>query len=233
MYRLKNFVPVLIFSLATTLWSCDDWFDSTGLSESEVAQGLRSALEVGTNNSVDDVSQTNGYFGNPLIKILFPPEVSQVETTLRNMGLGNLVDQAVLGINRAAEDAATEARPIFLNAIQQITIEDAFAILRGHETAATDYLSNQTRADLFAAFKPNIENSLDKVGANQQWNNVMTTYNDLTPFSPDVETDLASYTTDKALDGLFLKVGQEEEKIRENPAARVNDILKKVFGELD
>ncbi|TVR77114.1 MAG: DUF4197 domain-containing protein [Chitinophagaceae bacterium] len=232
---MKHFKKISLVFILTGLFltSCDDFLSDSGLTESEVAQGLKSALEVGTNNSVDDVSKEDGYFGNPLLRIAFPPEVSQVETFLRNAGLGAVVDEAVLGINRAAEDAATEARPIFMNAISNITIADAFSILNGNNTAATDYLVQQTRSDLFNSFRPKIENSLDKVGANSQWNSVTTSYNNLNPFSPDVETDLAGYTTDKALDGLFLKVGQEEEKIRENPSARVNDILRRVFAEQD
>ena len=157
-----------------------------------------------------------------------PQEAQKAEKTLRNVGLGKQVDDAILSMNRAAEDAAKSAAPIFINAIKQMSIQDAFGILRGGDLAATNYLKEKTTISLTEAFRPVIENSLKKVNATKYWNTVFTTYNKFS--SEKVNTDLAAYVTEKALSGIFYQVGLEEQKIRKDPAARVSDILKKVFG---
>jgi len=201
---------------------------SGGLTNDEVVNGLKEALEVGTKNGTEKLSAVDGFFKDAVIKILMPAEAQKAEKTLRNVGLGKQVDDAILSMNRAAEDAAKSAAPIFINAIKQMTIQDAFGILKGGDLAATNYLKEKTTTSLTEAFRPVIENSLKKVNATKYWNTVFTTYNKFS--SERVNTDLAAYVTEKALTGIFYQVGQEEQKIRKDPAARVTDILKKVFG---
>ena len=157
-----------------------------------------------------------------------PPEAQKVEKTLRDVGLGSVVDKAVLSMNRAAEDATKYVGAIFWNAIKQMTIQDAFGILRGGDFAATDYLKQKTSAGLTAAFSPVISKSLDKTDATKYWKDVFSVYNKFS--KTPVNTDLTAYVTQKALDGLFYHIGLEEQQIREDPAARINDILKKVFA---
>jgi hypothetical protein len=158
-----------------------------------------------------------------------PPEAQKVENTLRNVGLGGLVDKAVLSMNRAAEDASKSVGNIFINAIKQMSIQDAFSILRGGNTAATDYLRAKTTDQLTVAFKPIISKSLNNTNATKYWSDVFTAYNRFS--RTPVNTDLTAYVTQKALDGLFYKIGVEEQQIRQDPAARVKDILKKVFSQ--
>lgn len=203
--------------------------NNTGLSNSEIVAGLKQALEVGTNNGTSRVSQVNGYFGNSLIKIVMPPDVKMVEDKLRQVGLGDQVDRAILTMNRAAEEAAKEAAPIFIDAIKQMTITDAVGILKGSDDAATQYLKSHTSEQLSAKFKPIIQRALDKTEATRYWKDVFDTYNRI-PFVQPVNSDLTSYVTQKALDGLFVTIAQEELKIRKDPVAQVTELLKKVFG---
>lgn len=201
---------------------------SGSLTNDEVVNGLKEALEVGTQRGTDKLSALDGFFKNAAIKILMPPEAEKVEKKLRSIGLGKQVDNAILSMNRAAEDASKSAVQIFVDAIKQMSIQDAFGILKGGDFAATNYLKEKTTAALTEAFRPAIENSLKKVDATKYWNTVFTTYN---KFSSDkVNTDLPAYVTDKALSGIFYQVGQEEQKIRKDPVARTTDILKKVFA---
>ncbi len=200
----------------------------TSLTNDEVVQGLKEALHVGTDSTTSHLSALNGFFGDNIIKILMPPEAEKVEKTLRSVGLGKTVDNAVLSMNRAAEDATKYVGDIFWNSIKQMTIQDAFGILRGGDFAATDYLKRTTTLQLTGAFKPIISKSLANVNATKYWKDVFTAYNRFS--STPVNTDLTDYVTGKALDGLFYHIGLEEQKIRQNPAARVTDILKKVFG---
>lgn len=198
------------------------------LTTNDVISGLKEALATGTNRSVQKLSATDGFFKDAVIKVLMPEEAKKVESTLRKFGLGKQVDDAILSMNRAAEDAAKDATPIFVNAIKGMTIQDAWGILRGGDSSATRYLREKTSLSLTEAFRPVIENSLEKVNATKNWEKVFSTYN---RFSKDkVNTDLAAYVTEKALFGIFYQVAQEEMKIRKDPVARTTDILKKVFG---
>ena len=198
------------------------------LTTAEVANGLKEALKVGTDSATFHLGLLDGFFKDDMIKILMPPEAQKVEKTLRSVGFGSVVDKAVLSMNRAAEDASKYVGTIFLDAIRQMTIQDAFGILRGGNFAATDYLKQKTTAQLTAAFKPIVAKSLDFTDATKYWKDVFSVYN---RFSTNpVNTDLTAYVTQKALDGLFYHIGLEEQKIRENPAARVTDLLKKVFA---
>lgn len=200
----------------------------TGLSSSEIISGLKEALNVGTSNGTRKLSAVDGFFKDAAIKILMPPEAQKVEQKLRAVGLGKQVDNAILSMNRAAEDAAQSAAPIFLNAIKGISIQDGLSILRGGDFAATNYLKSKTLSQLTEAFRPAIEASLKKVDATKYWKTLFTTYNTFS--SQKVNTDLTAYVTDKALTGIFYQVGLEEQKIRKDPVARTTDLLKKVFG---
>ena len=199
------------------------------MSTDEVAAGLKEALTNGASNGADLVSQLDGYYKNPEIKIPFPPEVKQVETRLRQIGLGSEVDKFVESLNRGAEDAAKEAKPIFVSAIKELTIEDAWSILRGEEDAATQYLNRTTSPLLMEKFQPIIQRSLEKVNATKYYSDLVTTYNKI-PFVQTVNPNLDEYATEKAIHGLFVMIAKEEKKIREDPVARTSDLLKKVFS---
>lgn len=201
-----------------------------GLSNEDIVAGLKEALSVGARNSSDKLSAVDGFFANAAIKVLMPEEAKKVESTLRSIGMGNLVDKAILSMNRAAEDASKSAAPIFVNAIKSMSIQDAVGILRGSDTAATSYLKTKTTASLTEAFRPVIEGALQKTDATKYWKDVFETYNKLPTTFNKVNTDLSAYVTSKALTGIFYQVALEEQKIRKDPAARVTDILKKVFG---
>ena len=204
---------------------------SNNLSQNEVAKGLKEALTLGAQNASSKLSATNGFFGNNLIKILLPAEVRQAESMLRNVGLGSIVDKAILSMNRAAEQASAKAVPIFVSAITGMSIQDGLGILKGGNGAATNYLQQRTTLELTNAFRPVIDNALRNTGATAYWNQLFTAYNKL-PLRQKVNADLTSYVTEKALNGLFITIADEENKIRTNPASRVSDILQKVFGGL-
>lgn len=195
----------------------------------EVGGGLKEALINGISKGSDLVSVTDGYFKNAEIKIPFPPDVKKVEDKLRQLGFGNKVDDFVMTLNRGAEEAAKEAKPIFINAIKQMTIQDAWALLKGNPDAATQYLKRTTTPQLREKFSPVVQVALDKVSATKYYSDVINTYNKI-PFVDKVNPDLNAYATDKAIEGLFVMVAKEEKNIRENPVARTTDLLKKVFG---
>ncbi|RYZ52598.1 MAG: DUF4197 domain-containing protein [Sphingobacteriales bacterium] len=200
------------------------------LGNGEIVAALREALQVGAKNASGKLSVQNGYFGNALVKVLMPPEAKKVEATLRQFGMSKLVDNTILSMNRAAEDAATKAAPIFINAITTMSIQDGVNIVKGGNGAATAYLKSRTTAQLTAAFRPVIESSLNKMNVSTYWNQMFTVYNKLPLSGNKVNTDLTAYVTERALQGLFLTIAEEENKIRTNPAARVSDLLRKVFG---
>lgn len=198
------------------------------LSNDDIINGLKEALQVGTGNGTKKLSSADGFFRDAAVKILLPDEAKRVEQKLRAVGMGKQVDNAILSMNRAAEDAAKEATPIFLTAIKGITIQDGLGILKGSNTAATNYLRDKTLLRLTEAFRPHIEQSLQKVDATKYWKTLFSTYN---TFSAEkVNPDLASYVTEKAMAGIFYQVGLEEQKIRKDPMARTTDLLKKVFS---
>ncbi len=232
----KLFAVVIISaacSSAQLSQTLDDLNKSLGaekpLTTSEVAEGLREALIQGISKGSDRVSQTDGYFKNPEIKIPFPPDVKKVENTLRDIGLGSEVDRFILALNRGAEEAAKEAKPIFIQAIRSMTIDDAWAILKGDPDAATQYLRRTTSAQLREKFKPVIQNALNKVNATRYYSDLINRYNQI-PFVDKINPNLDDYATDKAIDGLFLMIAKEEKLIREDPMARTTDLLKRVFG---
>lgn len=196
---------------------------------SEMGTGLKAALEKGTSKGVDILSKSGGYLNNPQIKIPFPPSAIKVENTLKDIGFGNEINRLVNSLNEAAENAVGAAKPLFINAIKAMTIKDAKDILFGADTAATSYLKKTTSDSIQLAFRPSIQSSLDQVNATKYWSDLAATYNKI-PFVEKVNTDLAGYVTEKAVQGLFLKIAEEEKNIRENPLARTSGILEKVFG---
>lgn len=200
------------------------------LSNGEVVSALKQALEVGSKNASSKLNVTNGFFGNALIKILLPPEVQQAEKLMRQFGLGSLADKVILQMNRAAEDAAGKAVPIFVNAITSMSIQDGLSILKGGNGAATNFLKSKTTAALTTAFRPVVQKSLNQLNVQTYWNQLFTSYNKLPIVRNKINPDLTAYVTERALNGLFVTVADEENKIRTNPAARVTDLLKKVFG---
>jgi hypothetical protein len=198
----------------------------------EINNGLKQALELGTNKSSEQLSAVNGFFADAAVKILFPPEAQKVEKTLRSIGLGKLADNVILSLNRAAEDAAAQAKPIFVNSIKQMTITDVTNILLGNQDAATQYFKRTTTSQLSAKFKPVIQTSLNKVGATKYYTDAATAYNKV-PFVTKVNTDISSYVTQQAINGLFVKIAQEELNIRQNLSARTTPLLQKVFSYYD
>jgi hypothetical protein len=200
------------------------------LSNTEIVSGLKEALNIGTKNAAGKLNKTNGFFTNQLIKILLPQEVKNIESTLRSFGFNSLCDKLILSLNRAAEDASGKAVPIFVNAITSMSMTDGLNILRGGNNAATEFLKRTTTTALTAAFRPVIESSLGKVNATTYWNEVFKTYNKLPITKKKVNTDLTGYVTERALNGLFTTVAEEEANIRKNPAAQVTSLLQKVFG---
>lgn len=235
----KAFVPfALIFSLlGMSLSSCDQIVDIVEdlLSEGDATAALKEALRVGSDTAVSSGSALDGYFANQAIKILLPQEANVIVDVINQVpGVGPaLVDEVVLKLNRAAEDAAPQASGILLNAITNITIVDAINIVNGSNDAATQFLRAQTQDTIASLFHPHIETSLQTVGAQSAWGELTSNYNTVAPIigQPQVNTDLADYTTNKALDGLFHLVAEEEGKIREDPVHRVSEILEQVFGD--
>jgi hypothetical protein len=234
---LKNlFTPVLlgfylILTSCATLTRAGDASAQqlTIPTNAEIATGIKEALEKGTGISADRLSLENGYLQNLDVKILFPQEAKNVETTLRSIGMGGLCDQLVTSLNRAAEDAAKEAKPIFVDAIKQMSFQDVQKILLGEKNSATQYFQGTTTNSLSSKFSPIIDTSLKKVNATNYWNDVMTRYNKV-PLVKKVNTDLTAYVTQKAIDGLFIEIAKEELKIRENLSERTSPLLQKVFG---
>jgi hypothetical protein len=200
-----------------------------GLSEKDAVNGIKEALVKGTGTSVNLVSKVNGYFGNPEIKISFPENAKVIESKLRAIGLGSQADDVILSINRAAEDAAKEAEPIFVSAIRNMSITDAIQLVSGKNDACTQYLARTTTPELKSKFNPVVKASLDRVNATRLWADAVKTYNQI-PFVTRQNPNLTEYVTNKAISGLFIMIAKEELKIRQNPAERTSDILKKVFG---
>lgn len=200
-----------------------------GLSDVKIGSGLKEALKIGTENTVNLTGKTDGYFLNQAIKILMPEKLQTLEKGLRMVGYGPQIDEFVLSMNRAAEQAAPYAKQIFWDAIGEMTFEDARKILSGNDTAATQYFKGKTTDKLTAAFQPVVEKSMNEVGVTKQYNELVGRYQTI-PFVKSEAFDINHYVVTKALDGLFHVLGEEERKIRTNPAARVTDLLKEVFA---
>jgi hypothetical protein len=202
------------------------------LTNEDVGNGLRDALVKGISVGADQAARENGFFGNDLIRIALPEELRRLESTMRQFGLGAEVDRVLLTINRGAESAAKEAKPIFINAIRQLTIQDAFAVLRGDQDAATQFLRRTTTEQLTVLFEPKVQESLNEVGATRHYTDLVNAYNAI-PTTRKINPDLNAYVTEMAIDGLFKLIALEELKIRENPAERTTAIMRRVFGSVE
>jgi len=202
------------------------------LSEQEVAAGLKDALSRGIAQAAIRASASDGYFANPRLMIEFPPDAVEAAKTLHNLGLGREVDRVVLQLNRGAEKAAARARPIFIKAITSMSISDAYSILNGDRDAATRYLISTTGEELRELYRPVISDSLKQVNASKYYADIVRYYNQL-PLVRKINPDLDGYATDRAIEGLFLLIADEEANIRANPGARGNQLLRRVFGSLD
>jgi len=227
----KIILLILIFQLSACaeLQQFVDTMPNPTLNNTQIGNGLKEALQNGITNQVSLLAVKDGFYKNELTKILMPKELQKVEKTLRNFGLGNVADEGVKLLNRAAEDAVSEATPIFVDAIKGLTLTDAKNILLGDKNAATSYLQNATNQALYAKFEPIIKKSFKKVGADQIWSNLITKYNAL-PLTNDVNPNLTNYVTEEALKSVFKMVSKEELKIRTKVSSRTSDLLKKVFA---
>ena len=226
----KIFTAVLVSSL---FYGCDvikQLPQSTGVTETEAAEGIKEALSQGLVKSVLQLNKEDGFFKDAFYKILLPDDAKKIENTLRDIGLGSMADKAILQINRGAEDAAGYAKPIFVNAIKSMTISDAIGLVRNGDTSATHFFREKTTAQLTAAFLPVIKSSLDKVNATKYYGDMVNKYNSLPLVFKKINPDLAGFVTNKATNALFDLVAKEEKNIRTNFAARTTDLLKKVFG---
>jgi hypothetical protein len=226
---MKKICFAALLSLCCMLYLGYTQAQSEGPSDNMLISGFKEALSIGTEKAVKMVSQTDGYFGNQLIKILMPEKMNTVASALAKAGMQKQVDDFVLSMNRAAEKAAPQAASIFGGAIKEMGFEDANKIYTGGDTAATEFFKGKTSEKIYSAFKPIISSSMGQVGTTTMYNGIMSKYNTI-PLVPKVSVDIEDYVTNKAMDGLFMIVGQEEKKIRTDPAARATDLLKSVFG---
>ncbi len=237
---MKKLVPLLaaLSVLATSQCAQSGFLDDLlkeatrpkeSTDEKTVASGLKEALRVGTGNAVREVAKEDGYLANLNIRIPIPDELENAEKLLRKIGMARYVDDFILSMNRAAETAAPEAVNIFVNAIRNMTILDAFEILNGPETAATAYFQEKTSDDLYRSFRPVITDTMGQTGVVRSYRRMIDKYTSL-PFVEEEPVDLEDYVTNRALDGLFFMVGEEEKRIRKDPAARVTELLRRVFG---
>lgn len=236
--------PLLLLALPLLLFSCTeqqvlgtmDAMKNAGtvpLSNGEVVSGLKEALRLGTERSVTLSSALDGFNKNATIRIPFPQEAIKVKNTLMDIGLKKPVEDFELTLNRAAEEAAKEAVPVFVDAITSMSIADGFAILKGGENAATNYLKEKTTTALLAKFRPKVEAATQKVALTNYWKPMADAYNMATILTGGkaIEPDLNGYVTQKAADGLFLLLANEEKKIRQDPLARTTDLLRRVFAQ--
>ncbi|MCH7402560.1 DUF4197 domain-containing protein [Belliella kenyensis] len=235
-FTLRFSIIVLILATSCTAADINRVLQSAGqggLTQPEVSAGLKEALIQGISKGADQASMVDGFFKNELIKILLPEDARRVESTLRQVGLGAEVDRALLAINRGAEMAAKEAKPIFISAIRQLTIQDAFSILRGDQDAATQFLRRTTENQLIELFQPRIQESLNEVGATKFYGDIANTYNAIPLTNRKIDPDLNAYVTNRAIDGLFKLIAEEELNIRKDPVSRTTALMRRVFSAQD
>ena len=230
MKKMLSLFSILLFMSCAELQQVVNQLPQGGvLSEQEIGAGLRQALDLGIERQVKKLALEDGFFKNELVKILLPEELQKVDRTLRDIGLGNLADEGLRIMNRAAEDAAGEAIPIFTQAVREISFIDAKNILLGQKNAATQYLEGKTQTALYSKFEPVVQSSFEKVGADQIWNSIILRYNQI-PLTKDVNPNLTEYVTQEALNGVFKMIEVEEKKIRTNFSSRTTDLLRRVFA---
>jgi hypothetical protein len=234
---MKKLFTLSIILISITLSSCDVINQAagaagvgTGISNAEAGSGIKEALAQGIAKSVLQLNTTDGFFKDAIYKVLLPPDAKKIENTLRSLGFNSMVDKAILQINRGAEDAAGYAKPIFVDAIKSMTLNDAIGLIRNGDTSATHFFREKTTDKLMAAFAPVIKSSLDKTEATKYYSEMVTKYNNLPITFKKVNPDLTGYVTERATNALFNLIAKEEVNIRTNLAARTSDLLKKVFG---
>lgn len=241
----KNHLLALTFALTTIFFSCAE-LQQIGegilqpvpgeipLTEADVVAGLKEALSKGAEAATQKASIADGFYKNPLLFIPFPEEAIKVKQTAENFGFGGQVEVFELTLNRAAEEASKEALTVFVGAITSMTVADGFAILNGGPGAATTYLKNTTRTELEQRFRPKVRTAIESVKLTSYWEPLVNTYNTFAPFggAQQVNPDLEAYVTQRAIDGLFIHIESEENRIRENPQARVTELLRRVFGSI-
>ena len=228
--KIVAIVLIFSFSACAELQQVINQLPQTeAIGNTEIAAGLRQALDFGINKQVSKLTKTDGFLKNELVKIVLPEELQKVDKTLRSIGLSNLADQGVKALNRSAEEAVKEATPIFVNAVKGITFADAKNILIGENNAATQYLTSKTQTALYNKFSPVIKKSFSKVGADKIWNQLINKYNNI-PLVSKVNPDLTDYVTGEALKGVFTMIAVEEKDIRTKTASRTTNLLKKVFA---
>ena len=228
---MKKFILLIV--LCSFISGCDVLSKlPTGgpVTEAEAAEGIKEALGQGLVKAVLQLNREDGFFKDAFYKILMPPDARKVENTLRDLGMGKMVDNAILQINRAAEDAAGYAKPIFVDAIKSMTISDAIGLVRNGDTSATHFFRQKTTDKLIAAFLPVIRSSLEKVNATKYYSDVINTYNNFPTTFKKINPDLPGFVTERATAALFDLVAKEEINIRQNIQARTSEILRKVFG---
>ena len=221
---------VLIFSACETLSNLPGITTTGIVTEADAGQGIKEALAQGTASAILNLNKENAFFGSDVYKVFLPADAQKIESTLRKLGMGKQVDKAILQINRAAEDAVGYAKPVFIDAIKQMTLTDALNIVKGEKNAATNYFREKTTGNIVTAFTPSIQRSLDKLDATRYYTEIVTIYNNLPTTFNKVNPDLTGFVASKATAALFDQVEKEEANIRANPLARTTDILKKVFG---
>jgi hypothetical protein len=234
---MKKLFTLSLILISITLGSCDVINQAagaagaaTGISNAEAGSGIKEALAQGIAKSVLQLNTTDGFFKDAIYKVLLPPDAKKIENTLRSLGFNSMVDKAILQINRGAEDAAGYAKPIFVDAIKSMTLNDAIGLIRNGDTSATHFFRDKTTDKLMAAFAPVIKSSLDKTEATKYYSEMVTKYNNLPVVFKKVNPDLTGYVTERATNALFNLIAKEEVNIRTNLAARTSDLLKKVFG---
>jgi hypothetical protein len=228
---MKKFLTIILLSVS--LISCDVISKLPGVggvTEAEAGEGIKEALGQGLVKAVLQLNREDGFFKDALYKILMPPDAQKIVNTLRDLGMGKMVDKAILQINRAAEDAAGYAKPIFVDAIKSMTISDAIGLVKNGDTSATHFFRIKTTDKLVAAFFPVIKTSLDKLDATKYYSDVINTYNNFPTTFKKINPDLPGFVTEKATDALFNLIAKEEINIRQNIAARTTELLRRVFG---
>lgn len=229
MKKIGIVLCILVFSACSELQQIVNQLPEGGITNAQIASGLKEALDNGISNQVSTLAAKDGFFKNELVKIVLPEELQKVDATLRKIGLSNLADEGLKVLNRAAEDAVGEGIPIFVDAIKNMSFQDARNILLGDNRAATTYLKGATETALFEKFEPIIQSSFEKVGADVIWANLISKYNSI-PLTKNVNPDLSNYVTTEALDGVYTMVAIEEEAIRNTISKRTSDLLRRVFA---
>lgn len=229
-FKILLFIPLFFLNSCSELQQVVNQLPQNPVTDADIISGLKQALNIGIEKQVSKLTMEDGFYKNELVKILLPQELQKVDKTLRDIGLSSLADEGLKILNRAAEDAVNEATPIFVDAVKNITFEDAKNILLGADNAATNYLENNTSEALYTKFHPVIKNSFQKVGADEIWSNLINKYNSLPLVFNKVNPDLTDYVTNEALEGVYTMIAIQEKEIRTDVASRTSTLLQRVFA---